>query len=295
MDKIFDCKKVRKVGIITKRDADDHKELIKKIVAYLEKKGKEISFDENSFKFFKGAKGLKKEQLLRKVDMAVVVGGDGTILKTARRLPRKHVPILGVHVGTLGFLTETTPKKLFSLLNKIFKNQCKLDKRTVLRVTLYRGGRKTATYLALNDAVINQGYFARLIQMRVEINQRLVVRFKGDGMIVSTPTGSTAHALSAGGPIVHPHVPSLVVTPICPSSLSMRPIVLPDNRQINMCIETQRRQESETLGLTLDGQDVIPLKYGDEIKIRKSKRPFVFIREGHKYYKTLRTKLSWGE
>lgn len=295
MDKTFNCQSVKKIGIITKRDIDPHKELLKKIVGYLEKKKKEILFDGNSSRVLGKSNGMKKEKLLRMVDMAVVIGGDGTILKTARRLPRKHVPVLGVHVGNLGFLTETMPKTVFKLLDKIFKNQCRLDKRTVLRVTLYRKGKKHSTYLALNDAVINQGSFARLIQLRLEINQRLVVRFKADGLIVATPTGSTAHSLSAGGPIVHPHVPSLIVVPVCPSSLSMRPIVLPDSRQITILIETQRRQESEYLGLTLDGQDIVPLEFGDEIKIRKSKRPFVFIREGHKYYKILRTKLNWGE
>ena len=295
MDKILRCESIKKVGIITKRDIDGQKALLEKVVKYLERKKKEVLYDSNSARVLKKGKGLKKEQLLQSSDMAILLGGDGTILKTARRLPRKHVPALGVHMGHLGFLTETTPDKMFELLDRIFKDECLIDKRTVLRVTLYRNGKKHSTYLALNDAVINQGYFARLIAMKVEINQRLVVRFKGDGLIVSTPTGSTAHSLSAGGPIVHPHVQSLVVTPICPSSLSMRPIVLPDNRQIAISIETQRREQAETLGLTLDGQDVVALEYGDEIKIRKSKRPFVFIREGHKYYKVLRTKLNWGE
>lgn len=295
MDQQFDCKIIKKVGLITKRDVAKHKVLLEKLIKYLHKRGKEVVYDENSAKLFRKKNGLKKEALLHAADMAIVMGGDGTILKTARRLPRKKVPILGVHLGTLGFLTETIPARMFQLLNKIFSNQCTLDKRTVLRVTLYRKGKKHSTYLALNDAVINQGSFARLIQMRLEINQRLVVRFKADGLIVSTPTGSTAHSLSAGGPIVHPHVPSLIISPVCPSSLSMRPIVVPDNRQLNIFIETERRDDREKLGLTLDGQDVIEVQYGDEIKIRKSKRNFIFIREGHKYYKVLRDKLSWGE
>ncbi|MBT3864860.1 NAD(+)/NADH kinase [Candidatus Peregrinibacteria bacterium] len=294
MDELFDCNLVKKVGIITKRDIEPHKEIVDKVIKYLKRKGKAVILDENSARLF-NKPGLKKAQILAKADMAIVMGGDGTLLKTARRLSRKKVPILGVHMGTLGFLTETTPDKMFEILNKVFKGQCGLDKRTVLRTTLYRDDKKHSTFLSLNDAVINQGSFARLIEMRLEINQRLIVKFKADGLIVSTPTGSTAHGLSAGGPIVHPHVPSLIVSPICPSSLSMRPIVLPDSRQMTVIIETERRNESEMLGLTLDGQDVVEIKYGDTVKFRKSKRNLYFIREGHKYYKMLRNKLSWGE
>lgn len=294
MDTPLNCDLVKKVGIITKRDIKEHKKLIEKLVKYLVKKKKEVVYDENSAKLF-GKTGLKKEALLLKSDIVIALGGDGTLLKTARRLSRKKVPILGVHLGTLGFLTETVPEKMFGVLDRVFSNQCAVDKRTLLRTTLYRKGKKTSTYLSLNDAVINQGSFARLIQMRVEVNQRLIVRFKADGAIVSTPTGSTAHSLSAGGPIVHPHVPSLIISPICPSSLSMRPIAIPDDRQITIFIETERRNEKEKLGLTLDGQDVIDLEYGDEVKFRKSKRNIYFIREGHKYYKMLRDKLDWGD
>ena len=296
MDKTFEGKKVKKVGLITKRNIAENKALLKKLVKYLERKKKKVILDENAARALKRSKGFKKEQLLLKSDMAISLGGDGTLLKTARRHPRKHVPILAVNLGTLGFLTETTQDKMFGLLIKAFKGQCRLDKRSILRVTLYRKGKKHSTYLALNDVAINQGAFARLIQLRVEINQRLVNRFKADGLIVATPTGSTAHSLSAGGPIVHPHVPSLVMTPICPVALSMRPIVLPDNRQLKIVIETERRGgEGEEIGLTLDGQDVVQLKYGDEVKIRKSKRAMLLIREGTRYYKALRNKLNWGE
>jgi len=294
MDKPFDSKRIQKVGLISKRDLDD-KKLVEKLVKYLEKKGKEVLLDQNLAKLLKRGAGLKKEQLLSKIDMGISLGGDGTLLKIARRHPRHHVPILGVNMGNLGFLTETVPDKMFGVLDNIFKNQCRLDRRTILRVTVYRNGKKLSTYLSLNDAVINQGSFARLIQIRIEVNQRLVVRFKGDGLIVASPTGSTAHSLSAGGPIVHTGVPGIIISPICPSSLSMRPIVIPDDRQVTIHIETERRAESEYLGLTLDGQESIPLKYGDEIKIRKSHRTLNLIREGSRYYKMLRQKLSWGE
>jgi len=295
VDKTFSCEKIRTVGIITKRDIEPNVKLLQKIEKYFNKKKIEIIWDENSSRVLNIQKGYKKEQLLLRSDMAITLGGDGTLLKTARRYPRKSVPILAVNLGTLGFLTETTEDKMFGVLDKTFSDQCSLDRRSILRVTLYRKGKKHSTYLALNDVAINQGAFARLIQLRVEINQRLVNRFKADGLIVSTPTGSTAHSLSAGGPIVHPHVTGIIMTPICPVSLSMRPIVLPENRQLKIFIETERRGGgSEEIGLTLDGQDVIALEYGDEIKVRKSKRNIYLIREGTKYYKVLRNKLNWG-
>lgn len=295
MDKAFSCEKVKKVGVITKRNIESHVKLLRKLEKYLNKKNVEIIWDTNSAKALDKKKGFHKERLLVKSDMVITLGGDGTLLKTARRHPKKIVPILAINLGTLGFLTETTEDKLFDLLDKTFKGQCSLDRRSILRATLYRKGKKYSTYLALNDVAINQGAFARLIQLRIEINQRLVNRFKADGLIVATPTGSTAHSLSAGGPIVHPHVQGFVLNPMNPVSLSMRPIILPENRQLNIYIETERRGgEAEEIGLTIDGQEVVPLQYEDEIKIRKSKRNLYLIREGTKYYKVLRNKLNWG-
>src|SRR5581483_8004954 len=145
---------------------------------------------------------------------------DGTLLKTASRCVTKKTLVLGVNVGTVGFLTETTPEKLHEDLQKLFKGEYTVDMRFLLRVTHYRNNEKIKTFLALNDAVINQGSFARLIEMDVEINQRKVITFKADGLIVSSPTGSTGHSLSAGGPIVYPSLPALILTPICPASIS---------------------------------------------------------------------------
>lgn len=293
--KTVSLKPIKTVGIITKRTISDHQKVLKQLVEFLKKHKKEIIFDENSCQFFKGEKGYCKEELLNKVEFAVVLGGDGTILKTARRISRKKVPILGVNFGTLGFLTECTPAKIYECLEKIFKGQYVIDKRSLLRATVYRKNNKISTSLALNDAVINQGAFARLIRMDIEINNRKVTSVQADGLIIATPSGSTAHSLSAGGPIIHPKIEGIVITPICPSSLSMRSIVLPDSRQITITIETERKDQQEAfIGLTLDGQDMIVLKYGDKIKIRRSKRSFYLVRTGNRYYKMLRNKLGWG-
>ncbi len=287
-------KPIETVGIITKRTVDVYKKPLRELVTFLKKHKKKIVFDTNSCKLYK-EQGFDKEKLLGKVDLAVVLGGDGTLLKTARKLPRKKTLILGINLGNVGFLTECTPDKMLETLEKILKNKYTVDKRSLLRATIYRKGKKLDTSLALNDVVINQGAFARLITMELEINNRKVVEFKADGMIIATPTGSTAHSLSAGGPIVHPKVESFTATPICPSSLSMRPIVLPDTRVLTITIETQRKEESAVIGLTIDGQDVIDLKYGDKIKIRRSERSLYLARTKNHYYKILRTKLHWGE
>ena len=288
-------KPIKTVGIITKRTISDHQRVLKQLVEFLKKHKKEIIFDENSSPFFKEEKGYCKEELLNKVDFAIVLGGDGTILKTARRIPRKKVLILGVNFGTLGFLTECTPAKMYECLEKIFQVQYIIDKRSLLRTTVYRKGKKITTSLALNDAVINQGAFARLISMDIEINNRKVTSVKADGLIIATPSGSTAHSLSGGGPIVHPKIEGIVMTPICPSSLSMRSIVLPDSRQLTITMETERRDDQESfIGLTIDGQDMIVLKYGDKIKLRRSKRAFYLVRTGNRYYRMLRNKLGWG-
>ncbi len=285
---------IKKIGIVTKRNNAGFGKLVEDLKEYLEGKKKEVFFDTHAAKLIKIEKGYSKQYLMKKMDLVIALGGDGTLLKTARQCTYKKVLILGVNIGNLGFLTECPPSKLHKTLDKIFRKQYFIDKRALLRVTHYRKGKKLETTLALNDAVINQGSFARLITLDLELDNRKMVKFKADGMIVATPTGSTAHSLSAGGPIIHPKIESLVITPICPSSLSLRPIVIPGNRQLVVRIETQRREESDKIGLTIDGQETMELQYGDILKIRRSKRKSLMVRTGNRYYKILRDKLDWG-
>jgi len=286
--------KLESVGVITKRNIIASKEVVFKLDKYLKKKGKKVFYDNNSAALFKGKEGMKKKKILKQADMVICLGGDGTLLKTSRRMGKKKVPILGVNMGTLGFLTETTPDKMYEALDRVFEGKYVIDRRFILRVTIYRDGEKIYTNMALNDAVINQGLFARLIDLRLEVNQRKIIEFEADGIIVATPTGSTGHALSAGGPIVHPSVHSFVIVPVCPKSLSVRPIIIPNDRQLKLIVQTHRVKEH--VGLTLDGQETFDLEYGDEIKIRKSSRWFDMIRiTGEGYYKILRQKLHWGD
>jgi len=288
------AKSIQSVGIVSKRNKPP-KAFIKKLVKYLAANDKSIFLDTNLAMYYPDKVGLNKEKLLKKVDMVIVLGGDGTLLKTARRLSNKKTYVLGVNMGNLGFLTETIPDKMYETLDKIFDDKYQIDKRALLRVTVYRQNKKIETFLALNDAVINQGAFARLIKMDLEIDQRKVVNFQADGLIVATPTGSTAHSLSAGGPIVHPKIAGLTITPICPSSLSMRPIIVPDDRQMTATIETQRRENTALIGLTIDGQDMVRLEYGDKIRFRRSKRYLHLLRTQNRYYRVLRGKLHWGD
>jgi NAD+ kinase len=286
--------KIKKVALIGKYGLSQHTELITEIRDYLLKKKKDVFFDENIAPLL-GEKALTKTQLLKKADLAIVFGGDGTLLKTARALSKKVVICYGINVGNLGFLTESQPEKALAGLKRILSGKFVADKRFLLRVTVYRKGKKIRTDLALNDAVINQGSKARLIQLKIESNQRLVNKFKADGLIIATPTGSTGHSLSAGGPIVHPKIDAFVLTPICPLSLSNRPIIMPNDRQLKITVETIREYH-ERVALTLDGQTSFCLEYEDEVKIRKSSRYFYLARmTGENYYKALRAKLGWGE
>lgn len=286
----------QKIGIITKTNVKKHLPIVSGLIDFLKKHKKHVFMDFNCCAAFSKKGGLDKTRMLRKVDMAIVLGGDGTLLKVARKLSTKKVPVLGVNVGKLGFLTETTSSHMLKVLERVFHGRYAMDERFLLRVTIYRNGKKYKTTLALNDAVINQGGFARLIDLYVSVNQRKLALYRADGLIISTPTGSTGHSLSGGGPIVHPKIEGLLLTPICPVKLGFRPILIPNDRQISIELKTEWRAEKKPVVLTIDGQETLNLRLGDIIRIRKSSRVFQMLRTpGHKYYKMLRRKLNWGE
>lgn len=285
----------QKVGIITKRNVRTKIGLVKKLKRYLEKKGCEVFLDSNSAPLILNEAGYKKKEMLEFIDLAILLGGDGTILKTARRMSTRPTLVLPVNLGTLGFITETPADKIFQHLDRVFKKRFVVDERMLLRTTIYRAGEKVESFLSLNEAAITQGSFARVIEMNVEVNQRKLMSIRGDGLIVSTPTGSTGHSLSAGGPIVHPGMNAFILTPVCPISLSNRAIIMPNDRQISITVLSEKKDNTSRVGLTLDGQVIFPLLHGDEIKIRASSRKLRIIRmTGQNYYKMLRRKLGWG-
>ncbi len=287
------------IGLIGRKKLTKHKAFLKKLFAFLKGKERNIIWDDNLEEYF-GVRGKSyRGDILKRADMIITLGGDGTILRLIRDLPkRKNLFFFGVNLGNVGFLTEVKKsERVFELLEEFFSGKYHIDERLILRVTQYRDREKLSTHLALNEAVINQGNFARVITMSAKIDKRKMIQFKGDGVILASPTGSTGHSLSAGGPIIHPRLDALVFTPICPTELSIRPIAIPSNRQVTITIETDRKFADNKIGLTIDGQIVLPLEYGDQVKVRRSSRKIRFLRKqggGQRYYRLLRDKLSWG-
>ena len=221
----------------------------------------------------------------------LVLGGDGTMIATARMIGDAKVPVLGVNYGGLGYLAEFRIEELFSALESILAGDYKLDRRLMLEVELRRGPKLVTNNRVLNDVVVNKSALARIIQIETHLDGQFVNSFRADGLIVSTPTGSTAYNLSAGGPIIYPSMNAVVITPICPFTLSNRPIVVPDDSLIEVRLLT----EKEEVALTLDGQVGFPMQVGDRLSIRKSATPFNLVQPTNRnYFDVLRDKLKWG-
>ncbi len=295
-------KNIRTVALVSNKHLDRQgASLVRIAVRFFKRRKINILYNKHISKNLK-ERMTRDAKIMKTADLVIAFGGDGTLIKLARHIEYKMIPILAVNLGSLGFMSEIQKakdmkEKLESYLKRIIDaKKYRLDVRSMLRITVYRDGEKIETFLALNEAVINQGNFARLIELEASIDQRKMVRFKADGMIVATPTGSTGHSLSAGGPIVHPKLDALVFTPICPATLSMCPIVIPSNRMLTVTIETKRKYADNDIGLTIDGQTITKLQYGDKIKFRRSSRHFVLARSTNtKYYKILRERLHWGD
>jgi NAD+ kinase len=231
------------------------------------------------------------DKLACEVDLMLVLGGDGTMIATARMIGDQEVPVLGVNYGGLGYLAEFRIEELYTALESILAENYRLDKRVMLAVRLIRDGVSLTTNRVLNDVVINKSALARIIEIEAFFNGHFVNSFRADGLIVSTPTGSTAYNLSAGGPVIFPSMNAVVITPICPFTLSNRPIVVPDNADIELILKTDK----EEVALTLDGQVGFPLKVEDRVEIRKSRTTFNLIQPSNRnYFDVLRDKLRWG-
>lgn len=286
---------LKKFGIIAKHSVlEKNRVCLNELVALLKKNNAEVIFDDVTGPHFK-KKGYPRSQVLNRCDVAVVLGGDGTLLKTARCLGKKPTLILGVNMGNVGFLTAVAPKELPEAIHNLLSGDYMIDERDVLRVTIYRSGKKIHTSMALNEAVINQGGFARLIDLNVLVNKKQLSNYRADGLIIATPTGSTGHSLSAGGPIVHPKVPAFIITPMCPVRLGVRPIMIPADRQIEIILETEWREAKKPIVLTVDGQEAFNLHRADVVKIRMSSRAMRMARfKNSNYYAMLRKKLNWG-
>lgn len=224
-------------------------------------------------------------------DLIVVLGGDGTMISTARMIGDAEVHVLGINYGSLGYLTDFRIEEMFPALEAIFEGEYEVDSRVMLHAELWRGDEQVAKGRVLNDVVINKAALARIIEIEVSLNGLFVNSFRADGLIASTPTGSTAYNLSAGGPIIYPSMNAVVLTPICPFTLTNRPIVVPDNAEI----ELRLVNENEGVVLTLDGQIGHLMKAHDRVQIRKSRTTFNLMQPPNRnYFDVLRNKLKWG-
>ncbi|WP_352432798.1 NAD(+)/NADH kinase [Pyrinomonas sp.] len=233
---------------------------------------------------------VARSKLAESVDLIVVLGGDGTMLSVARIVGAHEIPVLGVNYGRLGYLAEFRTEEMLAALETVLEGEYKLDQRVMLEAELVRGGQMLARDRVLNDVVISKAALARIIEIEARLNGQFVNSFRADGLIVSTPTGSTAYNLSAGGPIVYPSMSAVVITPICPHTLSNRPIVVPDDALIELALRTR-----EEVVLTLDGQIGLPLEVGDVVRVRKSRTAFNLVQPPNRnYFDVLRDKLSWG-
>ena len=288
--------KIKNIGIVVKHNHPDATALSTDVASLLQNRGYEIYFPDEvskSIHSLKKVKIIKKADLPKKVDLIIVFGGDGTYLSAARLMKEKSIPILGVNMGTLGFLTEVKKEEVYDALNKILTlSQIKISERTMLEVDVLRKGKSILKSFVVNDAVISKGAIARIIGVKISANDEWANTVRADGIIVSTPTGSTAYSLAAGGPIVMPALDCMLVTPICPHGLTQRTLVLPDQVKLEMTLV----HTPGHVFLTLDGQAGLDLKHGDLIRVTRFKKHRLKIVKApnRDYFTILREKLNFG-
>lgn len=283
---------IRTVGIISRPRREDVAAVVPGLIAWLTSRNLEVSYDEETAEFISASgRQRTREQIAAKVDFLIVLGGDGTLLSAARAAAERHIPILPVNLGGLGFLTSVTLDELYPLLEQVLAARHQVSERVMLQAQILRGGSPIETNRALNDAVLSKGSVARMIDLDLYIDGDFVSKYRADGLIVSTPTGSTAYSLSAAGPIVHPVVAAFVITPICPHTLSDRPLVVPDTAEIEIgCLG------DTPATLALDGQIALDVQPDDRVRITRAAETISLVRAPNKtYYEVLRNKLGWGE
>lgn len=288
-----ETKTIRSVGLIARPRRADIAAVVPRLMEWLKARKLDVFYDDETATCIRADDHQRHRQELPSIsDLLIVLGGDGTLLAAARAAAGRRVPILPVNLGGLGFLTSVTLEELYPLLEIVLKRQHQTSERVMLQAEVVRGGKKIETQRALNDAVLSKGAVSRMIDLDLHIDGDFVSKYKADGLIVSTPTGSTAYSLSAGGPIIYPLVTAFVITPICPHTLSDRPLVVPDTA----VIEIECLAEGEGAHLTLDGQIGIELKRADRVRVTKAPETVFLVRAPSKtYYEVLRNKLGWGE
>lgn len=279
-------------GIIYKHSHEPARIEAEKLEHWFKKRGIQTFSEEMQIQ--ESLNGRCEESMIipRDVNWIVVLGGDGTLLGAARKTGRFGAPILGVNLGGLGFLTGIPFEGLYPAIKMMIDGQLEVESRVMLETIVLRDDKATCEFQVLNDVVINKRTLARIIDLDVSINKEFLTTFRADGLIISTPTGSTAYNLSAGGPILYPTMETFILTPICPFTLTNRPIIIPDTSVIQI---KMKKESEETVILTFDGQVGFDLYYRDEVIIQKSNEKIkLFKPPDHSYFKILRTKLMWG-
>ena len=284
------------IGVLARPDLAEAGPALRELVVWLRTRGAKVLLEERTAELADGSVSGEDVRSARDVaaaaDALVVLGGDGTLLAASQAV-ESSVPIVGVNFGSLGFLTEITLPELFPTLLGVLDGSARSEERRMLRATVERDGQEMARGDVLNDVVVTKGALSRILELDVTVDGLFVSGFRADGLIVSSPTGSTAYNLAAGGPILHPALPAMVLTPICPHMLTNRPLVVSDQSRVEVRVSPGRQGD---VHITFDGQHGLPLRGDDTVVVTRSQRTIRLVKApARDYYEVLRTKLKWGE
>ncbi len=283
---------INDVGIISKPAVPAAAEVVPKLLAWLEARGMRVRYDHHTAHYAGRSDGVAREDVPQGCDLVIVLGGDGTLLSAARAIGGGEIPLFAVNLGGLGFLTAITIHELYPELERALRGEHRIGRRKLLHAEVRRGDAIVSRYEALNDVVLTKAAIARMIDLDAFVDRQFMCAYKADGLIVSTPTGSTAYSLSAGGPIIFPSVPTICLTPICPHMLTNRPVLVSEASEV----EVRCRGEDASVFLTIDGQIGEPLQKDDYVVCRSSEYALHLVRPPRMmFFDVLRQKLKWGE
>jgi len=282
--------RIRRVGLIVNPNRPAAVTLGRRLLAVLKRRNVAVVADEKVAPRLGAVVAVPRQEIFRRSDGLIVLGGGGTLLSIVPFANDRPVPVLGINVGRLGFLSDTPPEEALKAVDALLHGRYETEARLMLRAEVVRSGRRLSVHQVLNDVVINKSVLARIIELEAKVDGKHLCTYKGDGLIVATPTGSTAYSLSAGGPIVEPAVGVMLLSPICPHTLTNRPMVLDDGAHVEVVLRS-----NEDVSVTLDGHEGVALRNGDVVRVRRSANRIVLARvSGRMYFDVLRSKLHWG-